>query len=198
MKSYFSTQIYQAKIPFDLNDLETEIQQIFEMDLKGRKWSKENYKKGYTSYGSLDQLHKMSSSFEKLEKKINFHVLKLSKNLDYDIHLKKIKMTNCWVNVMPKGAQHASHIHPHSVFSGSYYVSIPKGSSAIKFEDPRLNSFMNAPTVKTSARTQNQRFVSLQPKPGDIILFESWLKHEVPTNDTAQPRISVSFNYGWA
>jgi uncharacterized protein (TIGR02466 family) len=198
MKPYFSTQIYQQKIAFDLHDLESEIQQIFQMDVKGRKWSKENYKKGYTSYGSLDQLHTMSSGFEKLQKKIDLHVLRLIKSLDYDVTLKKIKMINCWVNVMPKGAQHTAHIHPHSIFSGTFYVSTPKGSSAIKFEDPRLSAFMNAPSVKPGARSQNRRFVSLQPKAGDVILFESWLKHEVPTNDTAEPRISVSFNYGWS
>jgi uncharacterized protein (TIGR02466 family) len=35
----------------------------------------------------------------------------------------------------------------------------------------------------------------LVPKVGEIILFESWLKHEVPPNRVKGTRISVSFNY---
>ena len=197
MKTYFSTQIYQKKISFDLTDLVTEIQQIQTIDKAGKNWSKENYKKGYTSYGSMDQLHQMSSTFSNLQKKIDRHVSSYLKDLDYQSSLKNLKMTNCWVNIMPKGAQHTGHIHPHSVISGTFYVSIPEGASAIKFEDPRLAQFMNAPLVKEKAKIFNRRFVSLQPNPGDVILFESWLKHEVPTNETTEPRISVSFNYGW-
>jgi len=197
MKTYFATQIYQKKMAFDLPDLVAEIRQIQAADKGGKAWSQTNYKKGYTSYGSMDRLHLMSSTFEKLQKKIDRHVQRYLKDLDYEASLKNIVMTNCWVNIMPKGAQHNAHIHPHSVISGTFYVAIPKGASAIKFEDPRLSHFMNAPLVKENAKIINQRFVSLQPRPGDVILFESWLKHEVPTNETSEPRISISFNYGW-
>ena len=34
-------------------------------------------------------------------------------------------------------------------------------------------------------------------KPGHILLFESWLRHEVPTTTTQSERISISFNYSW-
>ena len=30
---------------------------------------------------------------------------------------------------------------------------------------------------------------------GNVILFESWLRHEVPTNQAKTERISISFNY---
>lgn len=198
MKTLFATQVYQKKIAFDLADLTTEIQQIQNVDQAGKEWSKKNYRKGYTSYGSMDQLHQLSSTFLNLQKKIDKHVGHYLKNLDYNTSIKSLKMTNCWVNVMPTGAQHTAHIHPQSVISGTYYVVIPKGASAIKFEDPRLGFFMNAPTVKEKAKLANQRFVSLQPKAGDVILFESWIRHEVPTNKATQSRISISFNYGWA
>jgi len=32
---------------------------------------------------------------------------------------------------------------------------------------------------------------------GTLVLFESWLRHEVPPNPAASPRISISFNYNW-
>ena len=197
MNLLFATQVYQKKIAFDLMDLIQEIEMIKSTDKKGIEWSKTNYKKGYTSYGSLDQLHKMSSTFEKLEKKINRHVDNYLKSLDYQASSKNIAMTNFWINIMPEGAQHTAHIHPHSVISGTFYVQTPKGSSSIKFEDPRLSYYMNAHLVEEKEQLKNQRFVNLKPSAGDVVLFESWLKHEVPTNETKQPRISVSFNYDW-
>lgn len=196
MKTVFSTQIYQSKLSFDLPDLIKEISQIQQADKAGLIWSKENYKNGYTSYGSWDQMQKMSSTFTKLEKKLDLHVRKFIKNLEYDIDMKQLKMNSCWVNVMPAGAFHTAHIHPHSIISGTFYVAVPDRASCIRFEDPRLGFFMNAPTVKKNAKLQNQRFVQVQPKAGELILFESWLRHEVPLNQSQKPRISVSFNYG--
>lgn len=198
MHQLFVTQVYQAKLISDLKDLKKEIFQIRNSDSGGRKWSELNYRNGYTSYGSLDQLHFMSSTFEKLEKQILFHVRKFTKSLDYPLKKGDLKLNSMWVNIMPEGALHTAHIHPQSVISGTYYVDIPVKASAIKFEDPRLGLFMNSPGVKLQAKKTNVRFFSIQPKAGELILFESWLKHEVPLNQSKKPRISVSFNYGWA
>ena len=40
-------------------------------------------------------------------------------------------------------------------------------------------------------------FVSVPARAGDVILFESWLRHEVPPARYAGERISISFNYAW-
>jgi len=41
------------------------------------------------------------------------------------------------------------------------------------------------------------RYVQLNPKNGRLVLFESWVKHEVPPNLSSQERIRISFNYDW-
>lgn len=197
MHQLFTTQVYQKKITFDLEDLKLEIQQIRSADAAGLRWSKLNYKNGYTSYGSWDQLHKMSSTFESLQKKIDLHVEAFLKKLELDVSVKALRMDSCWVNVMQANTTHTAHIHPQAVISGTFYVDVPVKASAIKFEDPRLGFFMNSPPPKTSAQKQNQRFFALQPVAGEIVLFESWLRHEVPLHTGKRPRISVSFNYGW-
>jgi len=197
MHQLFTTLVYQKKLAFDLEDLKLEIQQIMTADNAGLRWSKQNYRNGYTSYGSWDQMHKMSSTFEKLQKKIDVHVEAYLKKLEYEVSIKALQMDTCWVNVMQANTIHTSHIHPHAVISGTFYVDIPPQSSTIKFEDPRLGFFMNAPLPKTNAKVQNQRFFSIQPQAGEVVLFESWLKHEVPLHTAKKPRISVSFNYGW-
>lgn len=200
----FTTQIYKAALIANksslnrlLNPLIDDIENLLASDNAGHIWSKNNYVSGYTSYGSVDRLHQVLPSFKKLEKELLKHVADYVKSLDYDISMKDLSLSHCWVNVMPEGAQHTAHIHPLSVISGTFYLQIPKGASAIKFEDPRLGLFMNAPVLKAKARLKNKRFIALTPQEGDVVLFESWLRHEVPRNKTSEPRISVSFNYGW-
>ncbi|MGI9409262.1 MAG: 2OG-Fe(II) oxygenase family protein, partial [Hyphomicrobiaceae bacterium] len=86
------------------------------------------------------------------------------------------------------------HIHANSIISGTIYVDVPEGASAIRFEDPRLAMMIAAPPRKTEAALHNQQFVSFEPAPGDVLLWESWLRHEVPVNMAAEDRISASFN----
>jgi len=202
IKTLFPTFIYYAPLRnkglAQLNkDLKKEALKFAEIDEQGQIWSRKNYKGGYTSYGSIANLHQVSSTFEELEKEINKHVAKFVKHLEMDINPKELKMTSCWVNIMPTDVIHTMHLHPLSVISGTYYVQTPKNSSSLKFEDPRLDSFMASPPRKHNAKDYNQRHYSLKPQEGHVVLFESWLRHEVPKNDATKERISISFNYDW-
>jgi uncharacterized protein (TIGR02466 family) len=201
IQTLFPTSVYFAPLAAkdkNLNrDLKQEALTYARIDEEGQLWSAKNYAGGYTSYGSIAQLHQASTTFEILEKEINKHVRKFVKHLEMDIDPKELKMRSCWVNVMPTNVIHTMHLHPLSVISGTYYVQTPKNSSAIKFEDPRLDSFMASPPRRHDAKTANQRHHSLQPQEGHVVLFESWLRHEVPANQSDKERISISFNYDW-
>ncbi|HEY4126260.1 MAG TPA: 2OG-Fe(II) oxygenase family protein, partial [Rhizomicrobium sp.] len=76
-----------------------------------------------------------------------------------------------------------------------YYVEVPKGAADIRFEDPRLAMMMAAPPRKAKARRENQTFARVSPKAGTLLLWESYLRHEVLPNDARGKRISISFNY---
>ena len=93
------------------------------------------------------------------------------------------------------GGVHTSHIHPNSIISGTTYVSMPTGVSSIKFEDPRLPMMMAAPKRKPKIRNELRNFIYISPEVGDVLLWESWLRHEVPMNMSEDERISISFNY---
>lgn len=180
------------------NELAAECHQLRDYDDAGRDWSAKNYPGGYTSYGSMSQLQRFSSSFTELEKKIARHVQAFARALDMDLGERTLQMTDCWVNIMPEQTAHSLHLHPLSVISGTYYVRTPKGCSGLKFEDPRLASFMAAPPKKANARPENRQHVTYPAEAGNVILFESWLRHEVAANRVAEERISISFNYNWA
>jgi uncharacterized protein (TIGR02466 family) len=84
------------------------------------------------------------------------------------------------------------------VISGTTYVAMPQGASALKLEDPRHPMMMAAPARKKDADESLRPFVYIAPNAGDVVLWESWLRHEVPLNTAQDDRISVSFNYRWA
>ncbi len=161
-------------------------------DERGIQWSKKNYRGGYTSFNSMDDLHSQFASFEKLQKLIDVEVRKFSKMHCWDVDL---EMTTCWTSLMPRGTQHGLHLHTNSAVSGTFYLSLPSKTSALKFEDPRLGLKMAAPPQKASSPMALKNYVSVEPQVGRLVLFESWLRHEVPPNPVAGNRISVSFNY---
>ncbi len=200
--SLFVTRLYRAKLSElgeapDTIVLENSCLVIAEDDEAGQKWCEENNYMGYTSYASLDDLRWRFPIFEDLVKLIDKHVAAFVKDLQFDLGDKKIKLDSIWINILPEGGIHTSHLHPHSVISGTTYVAVPKGASAIKFEDPRHSMMMAAPNRKTNAREELKSFVYVQPEVGEILLWESWLRHEVPMNMAEEERISISFNYGW-
>jgi uncharacterized protein (TIGR02466 family) len=178
-------------------DLLRESYAFRELDSAGRAWSVKNYFSGYTSYGSLCDLPDRSPTFGRLKRGLDRLVASYSRALDLDLGKKKLEMSACWINIMGKGCYHASHLHPLSTVSGTYYVRVPKGGSAIKFEDPRLPMMMASPPRRAKARLENRRFVEITPKSGTVVLFESWLKHEVPVHQAEDERVSISFNYDW-
>lgn len=199
-KAWFPTLIYNA--PLMREGLRTfnaellrEAGQIRDYDEAGRRWSATGYPGGYTSYGSLDRLHQFSSSFEALRRAVDRHVRLYARKLEWDLRGGKLAMSDCWLNIMPKGCTHSFHLHPHSVVSGTYYLRVPRGAPGLKFEDPRLSCMMAAPMRKASSA--NQTHIVYPAKAGGLILFESWLRHEVPPNPVDDERVSVSFNYHW-
>ena len=161
----------------------------------GERWAKTHGYGGYTSYASLNDLIRRASVFAELERDIARHVARFARDAEFDLGGRKLALDSLWINVMEKGAVHGAHIHPHSVVSGTYYVSVPDHAGAIRFEDPRLAMLMAAPPRKEKARLENRSFVSVPPRPGLLLLWESWLRHSVEPNRARRPRISISFNY---
>jgi uncharacterized protein (TIGR02466 family) len=198
--SLFPTRVYAAPLQATgaaaFNTLLLrECAQYREDDVAGQRWSKQRYPGGYTSYGSLNRMHTLSPTFAMLERKLRRHVLRYARVLEFDLEGRELSMTDCWVNMMPKGVTHGLHLHPLSTISGTYYVRTPRGVPGLKLEDPRLDRYMAAPPRRADA--EQQPWVTMPVSAGTVLLFESWLRHEVPPNPIASERVSISFNYNW-
>ena len=198
----FPTLVHSARLGGadwpQLNErLLRECQQLRRDDEAGQKWSAKNYPGGFTSYNSASRMHQLSPTFALLERRLNRHVAKFARSLEFDLTGRALAMTDCWVNIMPRQVVHGLHLHPLATISGTYYVKTPKGASGLKFEDPRLERFMAAPPRLARSRPQNRPWFVIPAAAGNVVLFESWLRHEVPPNPVAAERISISFNYNW-
>jgi uncharacterized protein (TIGR02466 family) len=202
ISSLFVTRLYRAALAehgpkIDMEELETSCYSIAEDDEAGQAWCEENAYAGYTSYASLTDLPWRFPIFADLVRSLDAHVAEFAQDLEFDLDGGELNLEDIWINILPEGGSHGSHLHPHSVISGTCYVAMPEGASALKLEDPRSARMMAAPVRRKDARTEMRTFHSCKPAVGDVLLWESWLRHEVPMNMADDDRISISFNYNW-
>ena len=200
--SLFVTRLYRAALSdhgpaINADELEASCYSIAEDDEAGQEWCETEGYPGYTSYASLTDLPWRFPIFADLVEALDKHIKAFAEDLEFDLDGRELKLEDIWINILPEGGTHSSHLHPHSVISGTTYVSMPDGASALKLEDPRSARMMAAPARKKDARRELQTFTYEKPSVGDVLLWESWLRHEVPMNMSEDDRISVSFNYKW-
>ena len=188
-RSLFPTLLHEAELRDSalLAELAHSIRSLARDDTAGRRWSKVKGYAGYTSYASLNDLRQRDPAFADLAKLLSRHAASFADECGFDLG-RKPRLDSLWVNLLKAGGQHSGHIHPHSVISGTFYVEVPAGSGAIRFEDPRLPLMMAAPPREDS-------FVSVQPRAGLLLLWESWLRHEVLPGKGKGERLSISFNF---
>ena len=190
----FATRLYEAMIDDEalLAELAHSIRSLVEDDEAGKRWSRDKGYKGYTSYASLNDLPRRDPAFADLQRLLNRNAATFAKELAWD---RKPKLDSLWVNLLKPGGAHSGHIHPHSVVSGTVYVAVPPGSGALKLEDPRLPMMMAAPVRRDDAPEELRPFATVQPAPGLLLMWESWLRHEVLPGSARGDRLSISFNF---
>lgn len=203
IESLFVTRLYRAALAeygkaVDPAELLSSCWTIAGDDDAGHEWCEENDYPGYTSYASLTDLPWRFPIFADLVTSLDKHVASFAEDLGFDLDERPLELEDLWINILPEGGYHSAHIHPLSVISGTTYVAMPEGASALRFEDPRHAMMMATPPRTKDARREMQNFIYETPAVGDVLLWESWLRHEVMMNTAEEERISVSFNYKWA
>jgi uncharacterized protein (TIGR02466 family) len=185
-RQLFPTLLYEAEAdPALVGELARSIRALAADDQAGKRWSKQHRYAGYTSYASLNDLPRRDPAFADLARLLARNARKFATELGWN---RTPKLDSLWVNLLKVGGHHSAHIHPHSAISGTLYVEVPDGSGAIRFEDPRLPMMMAAPT-------RPETFVSVEPQPGLLLMWESWLRHEVLPGTGRGERLSISFNF---
>lgn len=179
-------------------ELEAAVEGLAAEDAAGRAWCRAHGYAGYTSYGSVPDLPRRMSVFDELRRRLDREAAAFAEACAFDLGGGRLALDGLWVNRLKPGGAHSGHLHPQSVVSGTVYLRTPDGAGALRLEDPRLPMMMAAPPRRADAPADARAFVEIAPAPGDVVLWESWLRHEVPANRARSPRVSVSFNYAWA
>jgi len=198
VQTCFATSIYHARLEDAAArnaELEALAYSLADDDEAGKTWCEAHGYEGYTSYASLNDLPWRFPPFADLRRDLDQEVRSFAERLEMDLGGRPLTLDSLWVNILAPGGGHSGHIHPNSVISGTYYVRVPAGVSPLRFEDPRLPLMMAAPPRR--ADSAFRPFVYIQPSDGDVLLWESWLRHEVPPTNVEDDRISISFNYRW-
>jgi uncharacterized protein (TIGR02466 family) len=108
---------------------------------------------------------------------------------------RRLEIDRSWINVFKPGAQEAQHAHDGSLLSCSYYVEAPKDCGCIVMPDPigARRSYREF-TKTTGSDLLTRRDIAVEPQPGRLVMFESWLPHYVQCNKSDQVRISIAMN----
>ena len=101
-----------------------------------------------------------------------------------------------WVNVLHTGGRQAMHNHANSFISGVAYLTRTHADARTVFmKTPGGTdfSFRNDHAGITTGPYNADKWISVAPEPGDIVLFPSYLMHAVPPNP-GERRITLAFN----
>ena len=101
-----------------------------------------------------------------------------------------------WVNVLDNGGRQAMHNHANSFISGVVYLTPTHPDARTGFmKSPGGTdfSFKNDHAGIATGPYNAEKWVSMQPDPGDVVFFPSYLLHAVPPNP-GERRITMAFN----
>jgi uncharacterized protein (TIGR02466 family) len=185
IKQFFPTCVWIHELQ-DYREMNVNI--LEKLDDLRKSTGYENPQSGaWQSRGNLNRL-------EPFESLMNCFTAGSEKVLDFlKINYESFVITDSWANINPPGHSHMIHTHPNNFLSGVYYLKASEGSGDIEFLDPRQQALVLQPQV-TAQTPHNAWKQRITPQEGRLLIFQSWLQHQVQENLSKEDRISISFN----
>ena len=104
---------------------------------------------------------------------------------------------SAWVNINPPEAFNIKHNHPTSDLSGVLWIKCSDNSGNIEFDNPSgFETYREIDSYIDDFKDRNNIYPAycFPPTEGRILIFPSYLQHNVGENQSDEDRISVSFN----
>tara|TARA_B100002051_G_C16696121_1_gene618252 strand:+ start:935 stop:1540 length:606 start_codon:yes stop_codon:yes gene_type:complete len=98
-----------------------------------------------------------------------------------------------WAIINNKNSYNVKHNHQNCYLSSAYYVKKPKDSGEITFFDPKEAKTYRFPEIEKNTDFSVEK-ITIKPEEGELLIFPSYLYHEVSENLVNEDRIVVSFN----
>ncbi len=136
------------------------------------------------------------SQFKNLKKEIDNHVSYFFHEILGYSEAATTTHASSWFVKSNPGQKTIDHSHANSLISGVLYFKTPKNSGNIIFisDMPQVLSNIIVPDVKNK-NFYNDRSYGITPQENMLILFPSYLKHQVDYNKSNETRLSLAFNY---
>ena len=99
--------------------------------------------------------------------------------------------TQSWANYTAPGQYHHKHAHPNSFVSGVFYVNADSEKDKIFFF---RDGYQQLKVTTENFNIHNSDSWWLSVGTCDLLIFPSNLTHMVPTTESENTRISISFN----
>ncbi|MGB5210325.1 MAG: TIGR02466 family protein [Gammaproteobacteria bacterium] len=174
-------------------DLVRKIEALRDDDQKGVEICKREYRVGYTSFFSRNQIHQ-EPGFAEIASHILRHGRAFARAVGYAIDDPPLSCNLMFGTINVTGSSHELHRHRNSLISGTYYVSADKASSKISFLDPKAGFRMHEPGGFAAQTPFSALEFSVQPRSGLLVMFPSYLEHSVAVHQGTQPRVGITFN----
>jgi len=141
----------------------------------------------HNALSSIDNLH-VKDQFCGLFNWINSCLNMLKDDHKYDCDM--LEISSSWANKYYRNSDmyHAPHRHSMSLWSGIYYLT--EGAPTV-FEDP---VFQRTHAQIEVLQHEFSPFYRINPEPGKLILFPSWMYHSTMPNFDDTDRYTISFN----
>ena len=147
-----------------------------------------NYKNTYSAGVGIEQF----TEFDSFISIIKTYCSTYMNNIGYDISENELEVY-LFASEMQKGDSHGIHSHQNCILSGVFYLQAPPDSAELIIHDPRpFRKFINYPKIKQTEATWER--VNFKPEKGLLLLWESWIEHEVAKNNSQDGRITLVFN----
>jgi len=178
IESIFATPLYKSDGYYSFSDKELKFLKSLEMmSNRGNEVTKDKH---IFEHEELSQLKKWC------EKNLNYFMENLGKMKGAEFYI-----TQSWFNKTTPHKHHHSHMHPNSIISAVLYVEGPQCPTFFYNRDS-FNNFTFFDKINGNPFTANK--VGVVNEPGRLVLFPSYLHHEVDINKGNSDRYSISFN----
>jgi uncharacterized protein (TIGR02466 family) len=181
----FEVPVMESHLNIDNKNL---INKCYQIQDSQPKSSKSNYG-GYQS----SNLNLQDTDFNFLLNEILRHCDIINKKRTFFNH--NFEISNYWININKHKDYNIEHTHPFSIFSGSFYIKMPKNCGGIEFLHPsELFSHHWSDENKSTFNSTVSSVWTYTPPEGTLLIFPSWLKHRVQPNESVEDRITLAFN----
>ena len=179
---WFSTPIWSQELDFDADTVKAKCFAMREQDAGAVKSNKGGWQSREFQFGDIEEFAELK------------HQLELNLNrVCVKIHPKfRCRLDNAWININNSSDYNTMHTHPGSALSGCVYIDVDDGAGKIKFLNGNLQIHYPINGFGSSLFSD---MVEYQPKNKLVLLFPSWIPHEVAeSTNSNKERISIAFN----